>query len=364
MPKINRTEGNCVERRFYLANELETADITPPSYILDPLIPRGRLIMGVGDSTQGKTPFGLQLTRDLAGGLDFLDCYKNCGEEIRVALVDAESPKEDVSLRLKMQREGRAAETGENLIVLDVDTVLDCHFDLTPKGIERIGEFVKEENISFLMLDNLWALAGGQDISKGYVAQPILHGLRAITRLPHSPSIGFFHHPRKGADNLHLPDLATMDFARWAEEASGSRIFFNLTDVRFGLQRCERKGEQYTIFRGRSRVPGSQQDFGPLYLTIDEDHSLALIDRRPSVIQLMGNKEQEVLNAMFHFEQFDVKDAKRETAGNVGDKTIRRALQHACEHGILVRVQPAVFAWGADMGKGNDGRGDYWRRPR
>jgi hypothetical protein len=286
------------ERCFYFASELESAEIKPPSYMLDSLIPRGRLILGVGDSTQGKTPFGLQLGRDLAGGLNFLDRYKHNGDPTCVAVVDAESTKEDISLRLKMQRQGRPVNTAENLLVLDVDNVFGSGFDLTAQGIKMMREFVADLHIDFLILDNLWALSGGQDLLTAKVVQPILNGLRKITRLDHSPSVMSFHHPRKTSDKQKLPDLAEGDFARWAEEASGSRILFNLTDVRFGLQRTEKGGEEYTIFRGRSRVPGAEQEFGPLYLTVDEKHSLASIDCRPSIVEMFGPKERKVLEKM------------------------------------------------------------------
>jgi hypothetical protein len=134
-------------RRFYLADELQTAEIKEPSYILNPLIPRGRIILGVGDSTQGKTPFGLQLARDIAGGLDFLDYYKTTRGPTRVALIDAESPKEDISLRLKMQGRCRPTESRDNLLLLDVDSVFESDFDVTRTGIERMREFVKDEKV-------------------------------------------------------------------------------------------------------------------------------------------------------------------------------------------------------------------------
>ncbi|MBZ5615905.1 MAG: AAA family ATPase [Acidobacteriia bacterium] len=335
------------KRHFWYADELVAENIKPPRFVLNPIIPPGRLILGVGDSTQGKTPFGLQLARDVAGRLDFLDYYRHSGEPTRVALIDAESPKEDLSLRLKMQERGRTVNTGKNLLLLDVDEVLRGGLDVTGPGLEMLSQFVRDENIDLLVLDNLWALSGGQDILQARFAQPILHGLRKITRLPNSPSVLLFHHPRKGTDKQKLPDLATMDFARWAEEASGSRIFFNLTDVRFGLQRAEIKGEEFTIFRGRSRVPGCDQDFGPIYLTIDEDHSLASIDRRPEVFELLGDKERQVLHAMRGKIHFGMKEAKEATHGDISEKTIRRAFRHGCQYGLLKLVRPGIFDWAA-----------------
>ena len=345
MPELNHNDQKHLERPFCFAFELESAEIKQPSYLLDSLIPRGRLILGVGDSTQGKTPFGLQLARDVAGGLNFLDRYKHSGDPTRVALIDAESTKEDIGLRLRMQGQARQVDTGKNLLLFDVDNVFGSDFDLTQKGIDRMRELVGDEKVDLLMLDNLWALSGGQDILAGKVVQPILHGLRKITRLDHSPSVMSFHHPRKSADKQSLPDLSQGDFARWAEEASGSRILFNLTDVRFGLQRTERAGEEYTIFRGRSRVPGIEQEFGPLYLTVDEQHSLALIDSRPSVVEMFGPKEKKVLEAMRRFGEFGTKEARLATAGEIGDRTIGRAFRHGREHGILTVLRPGIYVW-------------------
>jgi hypothetical protein len=338
------------KRHFYYAHELVKENIKPPHFILDPIVPRGRLILGVGEGTQGKTPFGLQLARDVAGCLDFLDYYRHSGEPTRVGLIDAESPKEDLGLRLRMQDQGRPVNVENRLLLLDVDEVLRSQIDLTPEGVKRLYQFVGDQRVDLLILDNIWALSGGRDIIQARFAQPILYDLRKITRLPHSPSILLFHHPRKIADKQKLPDLATMDFARWAEEASGSRIFFNLTDVRFGLQRAEVKGEEYTIFRGRSRVPGCDQDFGPMYLLIDEDHSLASIDRRPEIFELLGDKERQVLYAIRSKTHFGVKEAKEATHGDISEKTIRRAFRHGREYGLLKPIGHGAFEWAAANG--------------
>jgi len=351
---VNNSGAHSVTRsaqaptRYLRAEELEKSRVAPPAYMVDTLIPRGRLILGVGDSTQGKTPFALQLARDVAGGLDFLDYFKHRNTPSRVALIDAESPKEDIACRLRMQGGGRPVKTEANLLVLGIDEVLGCRFDVTEKGLATMRDFVYEEKIDFLILDNLWALSAGKDITKGNEAQPILMGMRRITRLPHSPTVCFLHHPRKG-DRHDLPDIAQTDFARWAEEASGSRILFNLTDVRFGLQRVETRGEEYTIFRGRTRVPGGDQDFGPLYLAIDEEHSLAQIDKRPIVLERLGDKERQILTCLRNSKQFDVKEARRLMRGDVCDKTIRRAFRHAHEHGLILKTPiSGLYEWTAD----------------
>src|SRR5262249_11383725 len=101
----------------------------------------------------------------------------------------------------------------------------------------------------------------------------------------------------------------------------------------------------YTVFRGRSRVPGSQQDFGPLYLSIDEEHSLAFIDRGANALERFGAKERQVLNAMHSYPQFGLREAKQATMGEISPKTIGRAFRHGCEHGILTRVRNGIYAW-------------------
>jgi len=188
-------------------------------------------------------------------------------------------------------------------------------------------------------------LAGGVFRGQVNIVQPILRGLRKIVLLPHSPSVQFFHHPRKTGDKEFLPDLLSMDFARWAEQASGSRILFNLTDVRFGLQRIEKGGEEYTIFRGRSRVPGIHQDFGPFYLSVDEEHSLAFLDKTQNVLDTLGDKERKVLEAIRPLKQFGVPEARRATHGDVSDKTIRRALKNGCAFGMLEMIGPGRYGW-------------------
>jgi hypothetical protein len=144
-------------------------------------------------------------------------------------------------------------------------------------------------------------------------------------------------------------------------------VFFNLTDVRFGLQRVEKKGEEYTVFRGRTRVPGTDQDFGPLYLAIDESHSLASIDRRPNVLELFGEKEREVLTSVRSLATFTAREAKQVTKGNVCDKTIRRAFRHACEHGLIAKTEHGVYAWTGpqqtEVSPREGGNGSFFTKP-
>jgi len=94
----------------------------------------------------------------------------------------------------------------------------------------------------------------------------MLRALRIVTTLPHRPTVILLHHPKKRDPSLIGRNILNCDFDLWIESLSGSMVFVNLTDVRLGLERLMVNGEEYTIFRGRSRVPGGDQDIGPLFL--------------------------------------------------------------------------------------------------
>lgn len=333
---------------FQTADSLQAQNIRPPDYILPPLIPRGRIVLCVADSTTGKTPFGYQLARDVVGQRSFLDFFPHCGKPCRVALIDAESPKDDMALRLKRLSGVRSLRNGNNLILVGAEEANRRGFSLVPGyglGLEAIAKFVRDCRIDLLILDNLWALSGGRDILKAHVLQPMLRGLREITTLPHKPTVWLFHHFRKGPKDGARSSILQFDFAQWLEEASGSRILVNLTDVRCGLERIEKRGEEYTVFKGRSRVPGDAQDIGPLYLLIDEEHDYAQIDRRPGILAEFGEKTRILLERLRGQSTFSTKDAYAATKGEMTKRTARRAIGEARAHGLLKAKEPDVFEW-------------------
>jgi len=338
---------------FQTADALQAQNIRPPDYILPPLIPRGRIVLCVADSTTGKTPFGYQLARDVVGQRNFLDFFPHCGKPCRVALIDAESPRDDMALRLKRLSEVRPLRSGNNLILVGAEETNRRGFNLIPGqglGLEAIAKFVREQRIDLLILDNLWALSGGRDILKAHVLQPMLRGLREITSLPHKPTVWLFHHFRKGPKEGARSSILQFDFAQWLEEASGSRILVNLTDVRCGLERIEKRGEEYTVFRGRSRVPGDIQDIGPLHLLVDEEHDFAEIDRRPGILAEFGEKTRLILERLRGKRTFTTKDAYSATKGEMTKRTARRAIAEARAHGLIKVSESGAFEWVQSVG--------------
>lgn len=344
---LDRVQKGQQERHFYHPSDLHELKIQEPEYIIDPIIPRRRLILLIGNSTAGKTPFCYQLAGDVVSGRDVLGYFRHCGKPCRVAMLDAESPVEDIKLRLDQQRKRRPIEIPENLFILDIGKVMDNGYILSPScNIEKLVRLAREERIDLLILDNLWALSGGADILRANVVQPILRGLRAITMLPHGPSVLILHHPRKGPrEKKQRASILKGDFAVWLEEASGSYTLVNLTDVRLGLERVEVKGSDYTVFRGRTRVPGREQDIGPLYLAVDEEHSLAETDRRPEVLQNLSDKMAGVEAVLRGLQPpFTTKDVYEAVKGNCSKRTIRRTIAFLRAHGFLKDV-PGGFEW-------------------
>ena len=86
-------------------------------------------------------------------------------------------------------------------------------------------------------------------------------------------------------------------------------VIVNLTDVRLGLERIETRGQEVTVFRGRTRIPGDEQDIGPLYFSIDEEHALAEIDRRPQTLNEAGPKLTQVIECLRGNPVFTMKTA-------------------------------------------------------
>lgn len=330
-----------------LASDYLALPASKPVYLCRPIIPRGRLILFVGGSTQGKTPFGYQMARDVAAGKNVLD-YFTCSAPCRVGFIDAESSAEDVALRLKMQ-EHRRADVSDRLLIRHREQVYKEKLNLSTEGLDNLKTFVSDNGLDFLFLDNLFSLSNGVDFSKANLVQPVISGLKKITDLPYSPSVLLFHHPRKsGKEDKKRASILDPNFSFWLEEASGSGVLVNLSDVRLGLERIEVRGEEVTVFRGRSRVPGNEQDIGPLYLTVDEEHALASIDRSAALIQQQGEKIGDVLDLLRTMRRFSVKDALlrgQALDSHPSAKTVRRAIRFAKEHGCLIEPEEGMLTW-------------------
>ncbi|MFZ0461897.1 MAG: AAA family ATPase [Candidatus Acidiferrales bacterium] len=320
--------------------------VSKPDYICRPIIPRQRLILFVGNSTQGKTPFISQMSRDIAAGQPVLDRF-TCQSPSRVGFIDAESSGEDISLRLKMQEE-RKADVGDKLIIRNREQVYSEGFNLTAGGLKKLSAFAFENQLNLLVLDNLFALSGGLDVSKGNFVQPMLAGLKQIMSLPRHPSVVLCHHPRKGGTEDNRTTILDPNFMLWLEEASGSGTLVNLSDVRLGLERVEKNGEEFTVLRGRSRVPGNEQDIGPFYLRVDEDHAIATIDRSPQILAEQGEKIAAILTLLRSIGCFSFKDAIRKGCAldvKPSEKTVRRAVRFAREHGFVIETEGGLFQW-------------------
>lgn len=321
--------------------------VSRPDYICRPIIPRQRLVFFVGDSTQGKTPFTYQVARDIAAGQAVLDRF-TCSSPARVGFVDAESSSEDISLRLKMQ-DHRKADVGDRLVIRGREQVYSNGLNLTTNGIKKLKDFAGDHQLDLLILDNLFALSGGLDVSKGNFVQPMLSGLKQIMSLPSQPSVWLSHHRRKGpADSTRRTTILDPNFMLWLEEASGSLTLVNLTDVRIGLERVEKHGEEFTVLRGRSRVPGNEQDIGPFYLRVDEDHAIATIDHSPQIIEEQGEKVGAILRLLRTLGGFSLKDAIQKGCAlpcKPSEKTVRRAIRFAREHGFVVETEEGSLAW-------------------
>lgn len=320
--------------------------IETPHYILRPILPRGRLVLLVGDSTQGKTPFCYQLVNDLLGQRDFLDYFpfENDGP-VNVAVIDAESLPEDIPFRIRMQRAGRPIQPTGKLRYTDRNSTVELGFNVCDPT--KLIDLVRDERIDVLIIDNLRALSSGADVSKGHIATQIITQLNRLIALPHKPTIVILHHPRKGsAAHPFKCSILDPNFMHWLQELSGSMVWANRTDVRLGLEQVTRNDAEFTVLRGRHRVPGGDQDIGPIYLTIDEQHDLAAIDRSPEMLANLGPKQQEIATKLRLKKKFTRKDAHSyEIKGDTCKRWVNSLLKTLLTHGFIKEVSSGTYEW-------------------
>jgi len=322
-----------------------TVSVKPPLYIMRPILPRGRLVLLVGNSTAGKTPLMYQLTNDLLGQQPFLDYFPyEADGPVNVAVIDAESLPEDIAFRIKLQRAGRTIRPTGKFRYTDRESTAELHLSLHDPT--KLVEFVRDEQINVLILDNLWALSDGLDITKGNIASQTISQLGKIITLPHKPSVVVLHHPRKSSSAHPLKvSILDPDFLAWIQELSGSMVWVNRTDVRLGLERVTRNDTEFTVLRGRHRVPGGEQDIGPLYLTIDEKHDLAVIDKSPEMLASLGPKQQEIAAKLRLKHKFTAEQAlSYEIRGTCSKRLVYYVLKTLKAHGFI-RELPNGYEW-------------------
>jgi len=320
----------------------------PPTYILRPIIPRGRLILLVGDSNAGKTPFLYQLIGNLLKQKDFLKYFKNETEEpLRIGMIDAESTSEDIGWRKQRQgSEWPESFPVERFVWTDRETTPVLKLDIND-NVKKIQKFVEDNRLDLVILDNLHALSAGANIAKPEVASKIITGLNAILHLPWKPSLLFVHHPRKKpGGEKYKTSILDPDFMSWIQELSGTMVWINRTDVRLGIARIEKNGNEYTVLRGMHRVPGSEQQFGPIYLSIDDDHDVAKISNSPDVLDNLSKKIREIAEQMKKAQRFTRADSiKQPIRCFASKKTVGRAIKLLKAHGFLNETSSGEYRW-------------------
>ncbi len=328
------------EPQSYSLEELDKTEIKLPEYVSQHIFPVGRVIGFVGRTGAGKTPCEYQMAGDVVSGRAVLDCFPFCAERpVRVAYFDGEHTVADIKYRLHLQEQVRPISNRQNLIVFDQEKILKDKVSVRPEGFKRLHEILEGLEIDLVFLDNLWSLSGGQNINEGHVLQQILDNARRLTMLPRHPTIVVSHHPRKRdknkSNNTHITDD---DFGLWLEEASGSQVFNNLTDVRCGI---ETVGD-HTVFRMRTRIPGKRQEFGPLYLLIDEEHQIATLDNSVDLIERASSKIRRVCRTakVFMGKPFSIGELKLQMIPEtVSERTIIRGIHYLRDHGLLHKHQ-------------------------
>ena len=115
-------------------------------------------------------------------------------------------------------------------------------------------------------------------------------------------------------------------------------MFNNLTDVRCGIETVE----DHTVFRMRTRIPGKRQEFGPLYLLIDEEHQIATLDNSVDLIERASSKIRRVCRTakVFMGKPFSVAELKLQMIPEtVSERTIIRGIHYLRDHGLLHKHQ-------------------------
>ncbi len=211
----------------------------PQQYIWGGRIPVGELTLLAAHGGTGKSTFALQLAAHVANDTPFLGLMTG-DNPMKTLFFSAEDGKDTIRRRMAAicQADGLdPVEIDKNLIVIDA-TEVPCLFEETHIGggvkqaretgnYDKLKQFIKDEGIKFLIVDNASDTFGANPIDRQAVTQFI----RALTRLVRDVggAVLLLAHVNKMTSKAGKNQTDTegyADSAAW-HNASRSRLFLN-----------------------------------------------------------------------------------------------------------------------------------------
>ncbi len=198
-------------------------------WLINPLIPRGCLVILGGRPKVGKSFLALHIGREVSHGGKFLD-YASC-KQGSILYIDEDMDEYTEALRAK--KINPADLFGRNFKIASWSEIRQEVFRLDDeKCLRELERYIRLANLSLVIIDNLETTLGGIDLIKeADLVNKILVKLRRIA-VKTNCTILIIHHSRKPKETS----------THWRYEYKGSLVITGRADVLMFLDYDEKRG--------------------------------------------------------------------------------------------------------------------------
>ncbi len=281
----------------------------PSSFVVERLIPQASIVLAVGDSGLGKTPWAYQVGLAVAGNKPFLGHETKRGTVVYIDLENGVIAIVELVRRLSEH--------------LGLTRRPDNFFVLPAGGEIEIEKIVECYQPSLVIVDSLRACWPDAE-SKNENAATVLSSLRRLAR-KYGTSFLLLHHIKKPSQQTGAkqPSLEHDPVLAWLLSAAGARALVNQSDVRIGFDAPAKRGtgdsedDVVLLMRLHTRLQGESD---PVFLARSRDVDGEVTGyRRVGAIAMLNDDNQR---RAFHElpSEFTFTDARR-ALGRAPDPT-------------------------------------------
>ncbi len=187
-------------------SDLRSADLAPPEFVVDPLIPRGYLTLFGGHGGSGKTTLGLVIAAHVACGRSWAGFPVASGRVLFLSYEDNESLTKWRLKNIAHQYVLNPETIAQNMVVYDATEAAPIELEVSDKGVrrtvlttdgERVLELIQEGKFELVIIDNASDAFDGDENNRRQVRGFVRRLANAVR--PHNGAVVLMAHIDKSA---------------------------------------------------------------------------------------------------------------------------------------------------------------------
>jgi hypothetical protein len=187
-------------------SDLRSADLDPPEFIINPLIPRGHLTLFGGHGGSGKTTLGLVIAAHVACGRSWAGLNVASGRVLFMSYEDNEALTKWRLKNIATHYVLNLETIARNMAVYDATEAAPIEFEVSDKGVkrtvlttdgERVLALVQEGRFDLVIIDNASDAFDGDENSRRQVRGFVRRLSNAVR--PHNGAVVLMAHIDKSA---------------------------------------------------------------------------------------------------------------------------------------------------------------------